>query len=92
MDFELMINSLPKLLNATIITLKLLSASLFFGLFIFDQIILPSIVNKNNNIYLPDFRDLDYRIVQKKLDSLDLISQVIFHEYSKNYFPNLEIK
>ena len=30
MDFELMINSLPKLLNATIITLKLLSASLFF--------------------------------------------------------------
>ena len=34
MDFELMINSLPKLLNATVITLKLLSASLFFGLFI----------------------------------------------------------
>ena len=34
MDFELMINSLPKLLNATLITLKLLSASLIFGLFI----------------------------------------------------------
>ena len=34
MDFELMINSLPKLLNATVITLKLLSLSLFFGLFI----------------------------------------------------------
>ena len=34
MDFELMINSFPKLLNATIVTLKLLSASLFFGLFI----------------------------------------------------------
>ena len=34
MDFELMINSFPKLLNATAITLKLLSASLFFGLFI----------------------------------------------------------
>ena len=34
MDFELMINSIPKLLNATLITLKLLSASLFFGLFI----------------------------------------------------------
>ena len=34
MDFELMINSFPKLLNATIITLKLLSLSLFFGLFI----------------------------------------------------------
>jgi octopine/nopaline transport system permease protein len=33
-DFELMINSFPKLLNATVITLKLLSASLFFGLFI----------------------------------------------------------
>ena len=34
MDFDLMINSFPKLLNATLITLKLLSASLFFGLFI----------------------------------------------------------
>ena len=34
MDFELMIDSFPKLLNATLITLKLLSASLFFGLFI----------------------------------------------------------
>ena len=34
MDFELMINSFPKLLSATVITLKLLSASLFFGIFI----------------------------------------------------------
>ncbi len=34
MDFELMINSFPKLLSATVITLKLLSLSLFFGLFI----------------------------------------------------------
>ena len=34
MDFDLMITSFPKLLNATVVTLKLLSASLFFGLFI----------------------------------------------------------
>ncbi len=34
MDFELMINSFPKLLNAAIITLKLLSVSLIIGLFI----------------------------------------------------------
>ena len=34
MDFELMFNSFPKLLNASVITLKLLSLSLFFGLFI----------------------------------------------------------
>ena len=34
MDLELMITSFPKLLNATVITLKLLSLSLFFGLFI----------------------------------------------------------
>ena len=34
MDFELMFNSFPKLLNATVVTLKLLSLSLFFGLFI----------------------------------------------------------
>ena len=34
MDISLMATSLPKLLSATIITLKLLSLSLFFGLFI----------------------------------------------------------
>ena len=34
MDFDLMIISFPKLLSATVITLKLLSVSLFFGLFI----------------------------------------------------------
>ena len=34
MDFELMANSFPKLLNATIITLKLLSVSLIIGLII----------------------------------------------------------
>ena len=34
MDINLMITSLPKLLSATIITLKLLSLSLIFGLFI----------------------------------------------------------
>ena len=34
MDFNLMINSFPKLLVATLMTLKLLSLSLFFGLII----------------------------------------------------------
>ncbi len=34
MDINLMIISLPKLLGATVVTLKLLSLSLFFGLFI----------------------------------------------------------
>ena len=32
MDFDLMISSFPKLFNATLITLKLLSASLVIGL------------------------------------------------------------
>ena len=32
MDLELIITSFPKLLSATLVTLKLLSASLFFGL------------------------------------------------------------
>ena len=34
MDFDLMISSLPKLLSATLITIKLVSASLVFGIFI----------------------------------------------------------
>ena len=33
MDLELILTSFPKLLSATMVTLKLLSASLFFGLF-----------------------------------------------------------
>ena len=32
MDFELMINSFPKLLNAAVVTLKLLSVSLIVGI------------------------------------------------------------
>ena len=34
MDLTLMVTSLPKLLSATVVTLKLLSLSLFFGLII----------------------------------------------------------
>ena len=34
MDFTLMVSSLPKLLGAAVVTLKLLSLSLFFGIFI----------------------------------------------------------
>ncbi len=34
MDFDLMISSFPKLLNATLITLKLVSSSLIFGIFL----------------------------------------------------------
>ena len=34
MDFDLMFTSLPRLLSATVVTLKLLTASLFFGLII----------------------------------------------------------
>ena len=34
MDIELMVSSFPKLLGATVITLKLLSVSLVIGLFI----------------------------------------------------------
>ena len=52
MDFELMINSLPKLLNATIITLKLLSASLFFGLFIG---LLFAVLRMNKNTIINKF-------------------------------------
>ncbi|SVB09954.1 uncharacterized protein METZ01_LOCUS162808, partial [marine metagenome] len=47
-----MINSLPKLLNATVITLKLLSASLFFGLFIG---LLFAILRLNKNTIINKF-------------------------------------
>ena len=46
MDFDLMISSFPKLLNATLITLKLLSVSLIVGLILG---ILFSIMRINKN-------------------------------------------
>jgi octopine/nopaline transport system permease protein len=52
MDFELMINSFPKLLNAAGITLKLLSASLVVGLFIG---FLFAILRLSKNIFISKF-------------------------------------
>ena len=49
MDLDLMINSLPKLLNATLTTLKLLSLSLIFGL-IFGLIFAVMRLSKNKFI------------------------------------------
>ena len=48
MDLELMINSFPKLLNAALITLKLLSVSLIIGLFF-------AILRLNKNILINRF-------------------------------------
>jgi octopine/nopaline transport system permease protein len=52
MDFELMFNSLPKLLNAAGITLKLLSVSLIAGMFIG---LLFAILRLNKNIFINKF-------------------------------------
>ena len=52
MDLELMINSFPKLLNAAVITLKLLSVSLIIGLFIG---IFFAILRLNKNIFINRF-------------------------------------
>ncbi len=52
MDLELMINSLPKLLNAALITLKLLSVSLIIGLFIG---LFFAILRLNKNIFINRF-------------------------------------
>ena len=52
MDLELMINSFPKLLNAAVITLKLLSVSLIIGLFMG---LFFSILRLNKNIFINRF-------------------------------------
>ena len=52
MDFELMINSFPKLLNAAVVTVKLLSVSLIVGLFIG---LLFAILRLNKNIFINKF-------------------------------------
>jgi len=52
MDFELMINSFPKLLSAATITLKLLSVSLIIGLLIG---LLFAVLRLNKNIFINKF-------------------------------------
>ena len=52
MDLELMINSLPKLISAAVITLKLLSVSLMIGLFIG---LFFAILRLNKNIFINRF-------------------------------------
>ena len=52
MDLDLMISSFPKLLNATLVTLKLLSLSLIFGLIIG---LFFAILRLNKNIFLNKF-------------------------------------
>ena len=52
MDIELMVNSFPKLLSASLITLKLLSVSLIVGLFIG---LLFAILRLNKNIFINKF-------------------------------------
>jgi len=52
MDFELMANSFPKLLNAAVVTLKLLSVSLVVGLLIG---LLFAILRLNKNIFINRF-------------------------------------
>ena len=52
MDIELMVSSFPKLLGATVITLKLLSVSLLIGLFIG---LIFAILRLNKNIFINRF-------------------------------------
>ena len=52
MDFDLMINSFPKLLNASFVTIKLLSVSLIVGLFIG---LLFAILRLSKNIFINKF-------------------------------------
>ena len=52
MDIELMTNSFPKLLSATLVTLKLLSASLIIGLFIG---LFFAILRMNKNLFINKF-------------------------------------
>ena len=52
MDLDLMINSFPKLLSATFVTLKLLSLSLIFGLILG---LFFAILRLNKNIFLNKF-------------------------------------
>ena len=57
------------------------------GLLVLNSIILPLIANTNKSIYLPDYRNTDYRIGKKKLDSLGFVTNIIFKDYNDLHIP-----
>ncbi len=87
MDFELMINSFPKLLNATVITLKLLSASLFFGLFIG---LLFAVLRMNKNPVINKLSQTKNRVLLGTFNDIKKI-QESFDEIEKLNFENLKL-
>ena len=70
MDFDLMITSFPKLLGATVITLKLLSASLFFGLFLG---LFFAILRLNKNIVINKFAYVYSYVFRGAIQSIDKV-------------------
>ena len=74
-------------LKSILIYLILIGSFGIIGLLSLDLIILPLITNYNKPIYLPDLTSIDYRLAQKKLDSLDLGYKVIMYEYDEFYRP-----
>ncbi len=58
-----------------------------FGLITLNSIVLPLIVNTNKSIYLPDFRNIDYRIGKQKLDSLGFVTNIIFKDFNDKQIP-----
>ena len=57
------------------------------GLITLNSIVLPLIVNTNRSIYLPDCRNIDYRIGKHKLDSLGFVTNIIFKDFNDFHIP-----
>lgn len=57
------------------------------SLLILNSIILPLIVNTNKSIYLPDCRNIDYRIAQQRLDSIGFVTNIIFKDFNSSNIP-----
>ena len=88
MDFELMIGSFPKLLSATVITLKLLSLSLFFGLFIG---LLFAILRMNKNLIInkTKTREIPNTLFDEKRNLIKKY-KIINNKYISNIINQIE--
>ena len=85
MDIGLMAASLPKLLSAAVITLKLLSLSLFFGIFIG---LMFAILRLNKNpINKPMIRDTDnsFKVITAALSSFGKLVIIRFKSIKNPY-------
>ncbi len=62
------------------------------SLLLLDKLFLPLFINTNEEIYIPDVRDLSTYKAEKELTELGFSVEIITSNYNSKYIPNTVIE